>query len=137
MVALRLGSIVYVVVHDKQGRNPKRRPVVLLTPPADVPEGEPLVGVAVSTQPQDPLPPACVRLPSNRQKQGSSKLAEHCAAVCDWIVKFYADDIEEIRGMVYGELLDEIREKVVPHIATAQPPVGTPEPPPPPAPPTT
>ncbi len=126
MSTLRQGSIVYAVVRDKRGGNPKRRPIILLTPPGDVPEGQPLIGVAVSTQPQDPLPAECVRLPSNRQKQGSSRLPERCAAVCDWAVQFYPEDIEEVRGVVYGELLYEIVEKVTPHVARAQPPVRQP-----------
>jgi hypothetical protein len=119
---LRQGTIVYAVVLDKQGKNPKRRPVILLTPPDKVPEGQPLIGVAVSTQPKDPLPDECVRLPSNRQKQGSSRLPERCAAVCNWAVQFYPEHIEEVGGMVYGELLYEIVEKVKPYVVAAQPP---------------
>jgi hypothetical protein len=120
--ALRQGTILYVYVLDRQGKNPKRRPVILLTPPDQVPEGEPLIGVVVSTQPKDPLPDECVRLPSNRQKQGSSRLPERCTAVCNWAVQFYPEQIEEVGGMIYGELLFEIIEKVRPHLGTAQPP---------------
>lgn len=80
MTTLKQGRIVYAVVRDRRGGNPKRRPVILLTPPDQVPEGQPLIGVAVSTQPQDPLPEECVRLPSNRAKQGSNRLPERCVA---------------------------------------------------------
>ena len=126
MLPLRQGRIVYTVVFDKQGKNPKRRPVILITPPDDVPEGQPLLGVAVSTQPTDPLRSEEVRLPSNRRKQGSTQLPERCAAVCDWAVQFYEKDIEEVGGMIYGSLLLEIVKKVVPHIAKAQPPIQPP-----------
>jgi hypothetical protein len=126
MLPLRQGRIVWVTVLDKRGANPKRRPVILLTPPDQVPEGQPLIGVAVSTQPTDPLPPECVRLPSNRQKQGSSRLPERCAAVCDWAVQFFEKDIEEVGGLIYGSLLLEIVEKVKPHIEKAQPAIQPP-----------
>jgi hypothetical protein len=119
MENLKQGSIVYVKVLDLQGKNPKRRPVVVLSPPDQVKPGEPFIGVAVSTRPQDPLPPECVRLPSNRQKHGSSGLSERCVAVCNWPVQFYAEDIEEARGMIYGELLYEIIEKVKAHLQKA------------------
>lgn len=127
MSDLKLGRIVYTVVRDPRGGNPKRRPVILLTPSEQVPAGEPLIGVAISTQPKDPLPPECVRLPSNSRRQGSSRLPERCAAVCNWAVQFHADQIEEIGGIIYGELLLQIVEKVKPFLASAQPP---PEPPP-------
>lgn len=126
MSDLKQGRIVYTVVFDPRGGNPKRRPVILLTPPDQVPAGEPLIGVAVSTQPQDPLPNECVRLPSNSRKQGSSRLPERCAAVCNWAVTFHPESIETIGGIIYGELLLEIIEKVKPFLAQAQPPVERP-----------
>jgi hypothetical protein len=97
---------------------------VLLTAADQVPEGEPLIGVAVSTRPTDPLPAECVRLPSSRQKQGSSRLPERSAAVCNWPVKVYRERIteEDIGGVVYGEILEEIVKKVTPHLGRAQPP---------------
>jgi hypothetical protein len=51
-----MGRIVWVLVADQRGQNPKRRPVVLLTSPNQVPAGHPLIGIAVSTQLPDPLP---------------------------------------------------------------------------------
>jgi hypothetical protein len=128
---LRQGSIVYTVVLNSQGRDPKRRPVVLITPPEQVPAGEPLIGVAISTKPKDPLPAECVRIPSNRRRQGSSQLPERSAAVCNWAVKFYEKDIEDVGGMVYGELLFEIVSRVQPYVVQAQPPVSRPDPDPP------
>lgn len=126
MSDLKQGRIVYTVVFDLRGGNPKRRPVILLTPPDQVPPGEPLIGVAVSTQPKDPLPDECVRLPSNARKQGSSRLPERCAAVCNWAVAFHEASIEAVGGIIYGELLFEIIEKVKPFLAQAQPPVEQP-----------
>jgi mRNA-degrading endonuclease toxin of MazEF toxin-antitoxin module len=128
ILPLRQGRIVYVTVFDSHGKNPKRRPVILVSPPEGVPEGAPLIGVAVSTQPRDPLRPEEIRLPSNRQKQGSSRLPERCVAVCDWAVQFFPQQIEEVGGMIYGELLFEILEQALPHIAHAQPPVPPPAP---------
>ena len=71
----------------------------------------------MSTQPTDPLRAEEVRLPSNSQKQGSSRLSERCAAVCDWAVQFHSQDIEEVGGIIYGSLLLEILKKAESHIA--------------------
>ncbi len=142
MVPLRMGRIVWAVVPDKRGQNPKRRPIVLLTPPDRVPAGQPLIGIAITTRLEEPLPDDYVLLPWNRQKQGSSRLPERCAAVCDWPVTFPEQAIQEVGGLIYGELLGDIVARSAAHVqrllqSLASPPTAPPaDPPPSPQPPT-
>ena len=44
------GRIIWAVIPDKQGRNPKFRPAVILTTREEIEAGEPIVVAVASTQ---------------------------------------------------------------------------------------
>src|SRR5438552_7296188 len=79
------GRIVWVQLPDPQGRNPKCRPAVVVTPDADIrADGEVWV-VAISTQLDQAPAEAQVELPWDRRGHPRTGLRERSAAVCTWM----------------------------------------------------
>lgn len=72
--SLQQGRIVWVELFDPQGRNPKRRPAVILTPTAEIrPEGE-VVVAALSSQTDQSPPDVSVEVPWHRDGHPRTKL---------------------------------------------------------------
>jgi hypothetical protein len=68
MPTFRYGQIVVVPnMVDPNGVNPKDRPVVVVSPPEEIVEGEPLRVVAITTLLPGPVPPHDVRWPWDRR----------------------------------------------------------------------
>jgi mRNA-degrading endonuclease toxin of MazEF toxin-antitoxin module len=105
---LEQGRIVWAEVVDSSSRNRKARPLIILTPSEEVPPGEPLVAVAVTTQLPKPLPADYVPLPWHAQKRVGTRLSAPCAAVCTWLVEIQDEDILERAGVVPRRQLAEI-----------------------------
>jgi hypothetical protein len=110
------GRIVWATVSDQKGVNPKRRPVVLLLGVPDTGEGEPLLGVGVTTTFSLPLPDDHVELPHsmNPASRPLTGLRERSAAVCSWLVQVERDAIEQgdVIGLVPPDLMEQILECV-------------------------
>jgi mRNA-degrading endonuclease toxin of MazEF toxin-antitoxin module len=109
---LDLGSVVWAEFPDPQGRNPKRRPAVVLTTAEDIAAGTPIVVVAVTTQLPRTLPPDYVRLPWSRPRHPRTGLSSPCAAVCTWLAVIQAENVLEVAGRVPDDKLEAIVEKV-------------------------
>jgi mRNA-degrading endonuclease toxin of MazEF toxin-antitoxin module len=72
------GRIVWVEVADPQGRNPKRRPAVIVTPTEEIqPDGMVRV-VAISTQFEAAPPEVQVELPWDRRGTAKTQLRQPC-----------------------------------------------------------
>ena len=85
MSQLSRGRIVWVELLDPQGRNPKCRPAVIVTPDADIrADGEVWI-VAISTQLDEAAAEDQVELPWDRRGHPRTGLRERCAAVCTWM----------------------------------------------------
>ncbi len=112
MPSLVPGRIVWVELTDPRGGNPKCRPAVVLTDAADVPPGEPLIGVAVTTHLPTPLPSDYVQLPWHRNRHPVTSLYAPCAAKCSWLVEFQAHDIQSYAGVLPDAVLHQIIAKV-------------------------
>src|SRR5262249_14283582 len=89
------GRIVWVDLPDPQGRNPKRRPVAILTATEEIEPGEPLVGVAISTTIDPSSSGAHVELPWHREVRAKTGLKQRSVAVCNWLVAFDVSAIQE------------------------------------------
>lgn len=122
MSQLCRGRIVWLELLDPQGRNPKNRPAVIVTPDVDIqPDGEVWV-VAISTQLEAAPAQDQVALPWDRRGHPRTGLKERCAAVCTWMEKVSVASIQECAGIVPGRQLLDILSRIKP-----------PEPPAPPA----
>jgi mRNA-degrading endonuclease toxin of MazEF toxin-antitoxin module len=115
------GRIVWVELPDPQGRNPKCRPAVIVTPDAEIqPDGEVWV-VAISTQFDAAPAEDRVELPWDRRGHPKTKLKERCAVVCTWMEKVSVASIQECPGIVPGRQLLDILSRIKP----PEPPAAT------------
>ncbi len=106
------GQIVRAMVSDPEGRNPKVRPLVLLTGDDDAPADAPLIAVAISSTLPKRLPDHYVLLPWHRAGNRQTGLKMKCAAVCDWFVQVQRAAFVEVMGRVPDAKYAEIRQKV-------------------------
>ncbi|MDY3552718.1 type II toxin-antitoxin system PemK/MazF family toxin [Gemmata sp. JC717] len=79
---LQQGRIVWVELLDPQGRNPKRRPAVVLTPTAEIEPGGEIVVAALSTQLDQSPADVSVELPWHRDGHPRTKLNRRAVVVC-------------------------------------------------------
>jgi mRNA-degrading endonuclease toxin of MazEF toxin-antitoxin module len=106
------GLIIWATTPDPAGRNPKRRPVVLLTSQEEVPAGNPLIGVGITGTLPAPLPSDYVLLPWHRSRHPYTGLTKKCAAWCNWRVTIPPNDELEVMGRVPDNVFAEICNKV-------------------------
>jgi hypothetical protein len=106
------GLIVRAVVPDQAGRNPKARPVVLLSGEEDTPADAPLVAVAISSTLPTPLPDHYVVLPWHPAGHRRTGLKKKCAAVCNWFAKVQRSEALQVMGRVPDPQFEQIRQKV-------------------------
>lgn len=113
MPAIVLGQIVVVGnVVDQAGRNPKDRPVVIISNPNDPENPDTAAGVAISRQYHARPAELCVKLPWQRSRHPRTQLRDDCAAICDWIVEFNFSEIRKIGGRVPDAELNRILQIV-------------------------
>lgn len=105
---LQQGSIVWVTINDPNGRNPKRRPAVVVSPTSAIQAGEPIVVVAATTQVEKPLPNNRIPLPWHRSGHPVTKLKTECVAVCDWLAEIDQSSIEAVGGVCPQNVLIQI-----------------------------
>jgi mRNA-degrading endonuclease toxin of MazEF toxin-antitoxin module len=109
----RRGAVVIVAqVLDQAGRAPKDRPVVLVQSSDEVPEGTPLLGVAVTTTLPRALTPEFVRLRWARGGHVQTGLNAPNAAVCPWVVLVPRDAILRQIGVVSHRELASILQNL-------------------------
>jgi mRNA-degrading endonuclease toxin of MazEF toxin-antitoxin module len=94
------GRIIRATVLDPQGRNPKVRPLVIVSRTEDIKSGETFLAVAISGELPKPLPDSYVRLPWHPQRHPRTGLKKDCAAICTWYVTLTEADITEYGGIV-------------------------------------
>jgi mRNA-degrading endonuclease toxin of MazEF toxin-antitoxin module len=101
-----------VTIPDPQGRNPKRRPAVILTPTDAIePNGEVWV-VGITTR--FDLAPAEVQTELQYDPRGNcrSGLRERSWAVSTWVAKVAVSAIEGYAGTIPGRQMAEIHQKI-------------------------
>lgn len=99
---LHQGRIVWVELLDPHGRNPKRRPAVILTPTDEIDEEGDVVVAALSSQTDQSLPEVSVEIPWHRDGHPRTKLDRRNVVVCTWLMTLSVASIqpEDIGGIV-------------------------------------
>lgn len=110
---LRQGRIVWAWMRDTQGRNPKRRTGVIITPTDEISQTDPFVVAAITSTFKEPLAEDEIRLPWNRDPaKVRTGLTTPVVVKCSWLVAITADDIEAVAGVVPDEVLRDILNRV-------------------------
>jgi mRNA-degrading endonuclease toxin of MazEF toxin-antitoxin module len=108
------GRIVWVELLDPKGRNPKRRPAVIVTPNEEIRPGGQVWVVAISTQ-LDAVPAGdMVELPWQRGGHPRTGLRERSAAICSWRVLISLDAIQEFAGIIPGRQMIDLLARIGP-----------------------
>ncbi|HVL15742.1 MAG TPA: type II toxin-antitoxin system PemK/MazF family toxin [Gemmata sp.] len=99
---LQQGRIVWVELLDPQGRNPKRRPAVVLTATAEIRVDGDVVVAAVSTQTDQSPPAVSVERPWHQDGHPRTRLNRRNVVVCTWLVTLPVASIQpdDIGGSV-------------------------------------
>jgi mRNA-degrading endonuclease toxin of MazEF toxin-antitoxin module len=114
MSTLCRGRIVWVELLDPQGRNPKRRPAVIVSPDDDIRDDGEVWVVAISSQLDESPAEVQVALPWHPQGHPRTKLKERCAAVCTWLVRIPVANIHSQGGLVPGREPLDIQRRIKP-----------------------
>jgi mRNA-degrading endonuclease toxin of MazEF toxin-antitoxin module len=98
---LQQGRIVWAELLDPQGRNPKRRPAVVVTPTAEIRSDGDVVVAALSSQTDQSPPAVSVPVPWHRDGHPRTKLNRN-VVVCTWLVTLPVASIQpdDIGGVV-------------------------------------
>lgn len=125
--SLAQGRIVWAELLDPQGRNPKRRPAVVLTPTAEIRDGGEVVVVALSSRVDQSPPDVSVEIPWHRDGHPRTKLNRRNVAVCTWLVARPVTSIGEgdVGGTVPFAQMARILEIVRALEGPTDPPSGT------------
>jgi len=109
MLKRAYGEIVLIsALLDPQGRNPKDRPAIIITPTAEIDPSLPLQVIAVTTFLPDPLPDDHVLLPWQQPRHPRTGLNKRCAAVCSWLARVDESRVIRSVGFVPDRPLVEI-----------------------------
>jgi mRNA-degrading endonuclease toxin of MazEF toxin-antitoxin module len=110
-----------VELPDPQGRNPKCRPAVIVTPDAEIRADGDVWVVGISTQLGEAPADVQVELPWDRRGHPRTGLRERCAAVCTWMEKVSVAAIQDCAGTVPGRQLLDIQTRIRPPDPPAEP----------------
>lgn len=126
---LQQGRIVWVEVIDPQGRNPKRRPAVVLTATEEIVAGGAVVVAALSSQIDQSPPEVSVELPWHRDGHPRTKLNRRNVVVCSWLVTVPVASIlpADLGGTVPFAQMARVLE-IVRGLTPPAPPPSPPEP---------
>jgi mRNA interferase MazF len=103
------GEIVLIsALLDPQGRNPKDRPCVIVSPTAELEAGLPLQVVAITTLLPDPLPADHVLIPWQHPRHPRTGLNRRAGAVASWVAWVEEDRVIRPVGFVPGKQLLEL-----------------------------
>ena len=126
---LQQGRIIWVELLDPQGRNPKRRPAVILTPTSEIrPDGD-VVVAALSSQTDQSPPEVSVEVPWHRDGHPKTKLNRRNVVVCTWLATLKIATIQpaDIGGLMPFAQMARVLEIVrsLEKTATDEPPPET------------
>ena len=121
--ALQQGRIVWAEVLDPQGRNPKVRPAVILTPTNEIKTD--VVVAAMTSQTDDSPPEVAVELPWHAEGHPRTKLTRRNVVVCTWLVTIPVSSIQGTLGLVPFAQMARILEIVGALRTQSEPPPST------------
>jgi mRNA-degrading endonuclease toxin of MazEF toxin-antitoxin module len=119
----RLGSVAWAELEDAKGFR-KVRPIVVVTPTAEIAPGKLVRVVAITTRLPDALPDDHVLLPWDRQGRARSGLRRRCAAVASWRAEISFGEVREVVGHLSPAVIAELLAKIAPNLAA---PKATPD----------
>jgi mRNA-degrading endonuclease toxin of MazEF toxin-antitoxin module len=99
-------------VLDPQGGNPKVRPLVIVTPTAEISNTTPLVAVAITSEFSQPEADDEVAMPFDPRGRVGSGLKVPCVAKCRWQCILTTSEIIERKGYISTDKLTEILNKL-------------------------
>jgi len=106
---IRFGDVIFAdAVLDPNGRNPKTRRVVVLTPDAELASGFPIVAAAITGSIPTPLTADYVLLPYKNppgSRHPRTGLTKRAAVLCTWIIKITSEDVAGRSGFVPPALM--------------------------------
>lgn len=108
---LRPGTIVWATVADPDGRNPKSRPLVVVSP---LDENGAHDAVAVTSRVDLFQDDCCVRLPWAHGGHPQTKLTKECLARCDWVIYLKPSDVTRLGGVIPQRALRDILARISP-----------------------
>lgn len=109
MAKYQLGDIVEASIPDPNGVNEKPRPVIILTPSAEIREDGVLVVAAISgSLIPDDLPEGWFELPFSLTGKCGTGLRKRSVAKCTWTKEIEYADVRSKRGRVPGPIMEEI-----------------------------
>lgn len=120
---LQQGQIVRATIPDPQGRNWKRRPVVIISDDDQIAAGE-IDVIAITTQVGSFPSEVSVPLPWQRGGHPRTTLNQPNEAICVWIARVTASDVETPKGRV--PIAEMTRILVIVSALQAPPPPPTP-----------
>lgn len=110
------GRIVWIELADKRGFNKYPRPVIILTPTAEISSEDTLVCVVAShsASQKSPRPDSYVEVPHQPEGKVRTRLRKPTVAVCQWLEEFEKDDLlaGDVSGVVPPSCLKHILMKV-------------------------
>jgi len=111
------GRLIWAFVLDPRGRNPKKRPVVILTSNQEIATVDVFVTVVASCSAASrvPRPDHFIGLPFQEFGYCSTKLRKPTVVICDWLAeipKSTAFSSDDFGGIVLPNLLRRIIAKV-------------------------
>ena len=115
---LARGRIILALLYDQMGRNPKRRPAVILTATDQINATDPFVVAAISSELGQSPQEYCVPLPWHPKRHSKTGLTRRCAAICTWLCQITAAQVLQNIGFVPATELRLIGEAVAAHQAS-------------------
>ena len=103
---------MWAIVADPRGRNHKRRPVVIVTPTAEILPGQALDAVAITSNIPASLPETAVELPWHSHGHPRTGLFKRCVARCDWLLTLAESNVLKVGGVVPETELRRILNKL-------------------------
>ena len=101
------GRIVWVWLANPQGKDPKQRPIVILTPDEQIETSEQLYGIVCSHSHAaiTPRPDYYIPLSWNQTGTTKTKLRKETVALCNWPAAFNKFDVtpDNVGGVVSSE----------------------------------
>ncbi len=99
---IRFADIIFAEILDPNGRNPKTRRAVVLTPDSELAAGFPIVVAAVTATLPNPLTADYVKLPykSSPDRHPKTGLTKEAAVLCTWVFSLSRNDICGRSGFV-------------------------------------
>jgi mRNA-degrading endonuclease toxin of MazEF toxin-antitoxin module len=94
------GRIIWATINDPQGRNPKSRPLVVISRDDAIPTATHIRAVAITTRVADSPTEVSVPLPWDRNGHPRTKLNHANVAVCTWSVDIPIEAVEDFSGIV-------------------------------------